>query len=249
MFSRSGYPQNPHKTQGGWINFAIMAVSALAGAAAKKKAAKQASAAESDETRLRDRELALAEKQDARAEQLYRDYREIYQPREKALVEEAFGDELSPARAEARATTDVRDALDTARGITTRDLQRRGVDPMSGNALALDRENTLDAARMEAGARTRAREGTRDKNFARQLDTLSLGRNLPAQASSMTSQAQSGMGHVVNLAAARSRYSQGLAYDAASDFGASIAELGAEAYDLYKGRKSKTPAERGGSWG
>lgn len=249
--SRSGFPQNPHKMQGGWINLAISAAAALFGAKSKSKASKQSNNDRARELALQEKGLALSEKQDARSQQLFDEYKNTYMPRERALVEEAFGNELSPARAEARATTDVRDALGNARAISDREMARRGVDPTSGNAVALERATALGGAKMEAGLRTRAREGTRDKNFARQLDALSVGRGLPAVSSGMAGQAMQGVSNVTDLAAARSRYSDRLAFDAASDFGASIAELGAEAYDLYKGRQTKpsTPAGRGGSWG
>lgn len=247
MLSRSGFPRNPHKYQGGWITALLSGISMLAGAKGKKDAAKQASADRARELDLEERGLAIAEDQNKRAGELYDYYTGTFQPAEKELVADAFDREISPARAEARAIKDTRDASANARGISERNLNRLGVNPNSGRFVSSDRAVQLGEAALEAGARTGAREATRDKNFARQLDVISLGRGLPASAGSFASMAQQGYGNAALSAGSRARGSESLAYDAGADAGASMTEFANDLYDVFsKGGKKD---EKGAMYG
>lgn len=224
-----------------WVMVGVSAFSALSGILGKKKAQKSADTAADREAMLQDRQLALAEKQDARSEQLFQQYKELYMPAERKLVADAFGNELSPAAAESRATADVRDAMASAKDSNMRRTRSLGIDPSSGASLALDRDTDLAGARIEAGARTRARESTRDRNFARQADVLSIGRGLPATATSMTAAAQSGVNNAADLASARSRYTANIASQAGEQEGESLGSLAGVLENVMKNRKKPSP--------
>ena len=236
--SRSGFPRNPRKYQGGWINLAIAAGTALLGKKSSDKASSRASAAANRELDLQERELDLADKQEQRASELYDYYQETFQPVEKRLVGEAM-EGISPARAEARAIKDTRTASANARGISERNLRRQGVNPNSGRFVSSDRAVQLGEAALEAGARTNARESTRDRNFGRKLDVVQLGRNLPATAGNMSSMAQQGVAGVAGAAGVNRRRAENLAFDAGSDFGASMADFADELYSVFENRGSR----------
>lgn len=222
-----------------WVNVGVAVGGAVLGKREKDKANKRANTDMASVRTLEDRELALAEQQDARSAELFKHYSETFLPKERAFVERAFGDELSPARSGARATADVRSAVANSRAISGRNLRRLGVNPASGPYAAVERGLMLDEAALESGAVTRAREGTRDRNFARQYDALSLGRGLPSTSSSMLSAAQSGVGSAASLAGSRSRFSTALADQSGEDFGAMLAEAAASIYDIYNSRPGK----------
>jgi hypothetical protein len=211
-----------------------------------KDANKQASTDRDRELELQDRQLALAEKQDERAGKLFDQYQDVYAPREAQLVDTAFGDELSPARAESRATADVRGALETARQSSERGMRRLGVDPNSGTALSLNRQSGLEEARIEASSRTAARESVRDRNFQRQATVLGFGQ--PTAAGGYEAAAQSGVSAASELAAMRSRNSAASAYEAAGNYGASLSELASGLTAWAKRRRQSDGIEAGGPY-
>lgn len=218
---------------------ATAVIGAVVAKKASDKAGNRADAADSRATSIEQQQLDLANKQDARSEELFKNYKENFMPKEKQLVDEAFGNTLSPARAEARSTADVRDAFASARDIEGRNQRRMGVNPSSGTALALDRGSMIDEARVEAGQRTAAREGVRDRNYARQVDALSIGRGLPATASSMLSSAQAGVGQAAQIAGNNAVRADSLAYSAGSDYGEALGNFGESLSGYFKARKPK----------
>lgn len=239
---RNDGPRNYHR-QGGWINFAIQAGLALFGASQSKKAGKAAGKDRARELELQDRQLQISESQEARAAELYGDYRRVYQPREEALVSEAFDRQISPGRAEAMATKDVRSSLSNARSMSTRRLRRLGVNPASGRYRGIERQTSLDEAAIEAGARTSARDRTRGENFERQSSVLQMGRGLPATAGALSGSASAGVGRVASLAGARARSSEGLAYDTGVGTGRALGEAIDAGVELWKNRKTGSSTE------
>lgn len=244
--ARSGFPRNPRKYQGGWLDLVVAGVSALLGRDAAEDAREDARAANAVEAEIRRGELELARKQDARAAELFEHYRENFMPREAALVSEAFDRPISPARAESRAATDVRGALENMRQMQGRNLRRLGVNPASGTALALDQQSRLEEAKIEAGARTRAREGVRDLNFARQASAVQLGRGLPATSAGFSGQALSSFGGQATLAAMRSRDAEASAYEAGSNYGAALGDLTRSGLEWWRNRRANRAAAEGG---
>lgn len=244
----AGSHPNFRKYQGGWlstlIDVGLKVGGAILGHKASKKASGQASEDRARELALEERRVELAETQDERSGQLFDQYQEQYAPREEQLLDEVFDRPISPADAEARATTDVRSSLETARQMGDRNLRRSGVNPNSGTYVGLERLRNLTGAKIEAGARTRAREGVRDQNFGRQTAIVGLGRNLPVSAAGFASQAQQGVGGAAQMAGLRSAGSQAQAYDAGAGYGQALGDvagtLGGIVGDWWKNRKSST---------
>lgn len=227
--------------QGGWIQLAIAGISALLARKDKKDADRQAEADRARELSIEEGQLDLAKKADARSDALFNHYRDVYMPRESEFVADAFGNEISPARAEARATGDVRSALSTARDARDRRMRALGVDPGSGTALALDGQIGLEEARIEAGARTGAREATRDKNFARKA--TALGYANPSGAAGYAGEAMSATSAAGALAARRSSSSAEYAGQAAANYGASIGDLMDSGLAAWKNRKRRSDVD------
>jgi hypothetical protein len=223
MLSRGSYPRNPNRYQGGWINFVIAAAGALLNKKSSDKAGKAAQGDRARELDLEERGLEIAERQDERAGELFGHYRDVFLPRERQLVGEAFDRPISPAAAERRALTDTRSAFANAREMEDRNRRRLGVNPSSGASLALDQTRSLEEARIEGAARTHAREGTRGLNFSRQATALGYGS--PTAATPYAAGAQAGVADAAGLAGARSRRSEGFAYEAAGNYGAAMGDL------------------------
>lgn len=235
--SRSG--RRSPRYQGGWVTAALGIASAILGRKDKKEAEQRADVDRSRELALEERNVKIAEAQDARAGTLFEHYTDTFLPREQGMVDEAFDRVISPARAEARATKDVRSAFDTQRGSTTRRLRSLGVDPTSGSYVGVDRASSLAEAEAEAGQRTAAREGVRDKNFARQMDVLQLGRGLPGTAGNLSAVASGTLSDASRVASARAAGSDAMAGEAGFNYGQAITEAAASVEDLIKARKER----------
>lgn len=74
-----------------------------------------------------------------------------------------------------------------------RALQRSGVNPNSGNALALAGENANNEALMTTGAINTARKTTQDAAFAKTLDTVNAGNKVSSNATTGLSNASAGL--------------------------------------------------------
>lgn len=220
LASRGGF--QARSKQGGWINLAIMGISALANASAKKKAEKAANAERAASAEVEAKQLQLAQNQDKRATNLFEHYQRNFQPREAAFVKEAFKPITADAE-EAAAVADVRGSLASMRRTADANQRATGVNPASGAAQSLNAARDLEAAKIEAGARTRARNSVRDLNYNRQAGALALSN--PNAAMPFAASAQSGIGQVASLAGARSRLADDYAYEAGSAFGESLGGL------------------------
>jgi hypothetical protein len=182
-----------------WVAVIGLALGAM-GSSSSGKSAKKAAA---QEAMFRDRELRLAEQQEGRANQLWREYQTTYLPRERQLIESTFSEQESPEAAAARATSDMRRVSAVNRESQLRNARRLGINPNSGAYTALDTSRTLGEVGMEAAARDSARRTAKDINFTRQHSVLSLGRNLPATAGSMTNSAGAVYGSLASVAGRR----------------------------------------------
>lgn len=207
---------------------------------AKKSADQANSTAKSAGNRqldIENRQLDLAENQDARAGQLYNDYRTTYEPRQRQLVGEVFDSNLtSPETAAARATTDVRKAVANSQQINERGLRRLGVDPSSGSFAATRRDVEVANAGLEASERGFARRETRDSNFGRQLGVLQLGQGLPSTAGGLTSSAGGILGNVNASASRRLERAQDLSAASGAAFGTAVGQAGTALFNAWKGR-------------
>lgn len=123
-----------------------------------------------------------AQEQQMRQGQEYYDYLTgTFRPVEQGLVKQAqeFDTEAYREQLASQAAADTARAFGTAEGATARSLARRGVGPGSGNAMAMQNQNALTLASMRAGASTAARDKAEQTGFARKLDVVGIGRNLP----------------------------------------------------------------------
>lgn len=215
-----------------WVALIGLAAGAIGGMGADKKAKKAAA----QEAMFRDRELRIAEQQEARGQQLWREYQTTYLPRERQLIESTFSEQESPEAAAARATADVRRVSAVNQQSQLRGARRLGINPNSGAYTALDTSRSLGEVGIEAAARDNARRVARDTNFSRQHSVLSLGRNLPATASGMTSQAGAVYGSLGYTAGRRVDQ----ANQASAAAGQQIGYYGGMLADWYRRRGTST---------
>lgn len=135
----------------------------------------------------------------------YTDYMKgTFRPIEKALADEAAtaGGTADQERLAGQAGTDVAKAFEAGRGAQVRDLQRVGVNPNSGAYLSADTSSRVMEAATRAGAMNNAREQAKNLGWAKKMDVVNVGRNLPSnQATSSSLALNSGNSAVSNAAA------------------------------------------------
>lgn len=225
-----------------WVAVGVAGVNLISGFSAKKKAEKQAASDRVEAQRLQDEQLSLAKKQDARADTLFNQYQSVYAPRERQFVQEAFTP-ITADEEEAKAVADVRGSLANSRRASEQRLRSVGVNPASGAAAGFDTARSLEEARIEGAARTRARGSVRDLNFERQRTALALGN--PGAATPYASMAQTGVGNVASLANRRAEGSESLAYQGGVAAGSATGEFIDAAVPAFQGlaaRRTKSSA-------
>lgn len=139
-------------------------------------------------------------------------YKEIYEPLERGMVEEAqnYDSPENYAKAAGEASATVSSQFSKARDRLSR---TPGLDPSTPGAQATMAGLDLAQAASDATQQNAARQKVKDTAYARKTDALSLGKGLPANASSMLSTsannnlslAQAGMTQANNQAAAFGR--------------------------------------------
>jgi hypothetical protein len=192
----------------------------VAGAYASNKASKRAGAAADAQTAIQQQQQDIANEQ-------WDTYKTTYQPLEQAMVRDAqnAGSEAEYARAagDAQATTMQQIGLAQSRLART-----PGFDPSSAAAQAANTDLALRGAALSATSQNAARDGVRDKAWARKMDALGLGKGLVTNASSGLANAASTASNVYNQQSKA-------ATSTASGVGSLITGLGNEAMNLYKG--------------
>lgn len=111
----------------------------------------------------------------------YADYNKTtFRPLEQGIVTDAVGYDTEARRdaAAGKATADVEMSLSAQRGIAARNQQRMGVNPASGQALALENQMSIAGASMKAKAASDARTQIETVGQARKMDAANLGRGL-----------------------------------------------------------------------
>ncbi len=110
-------------------------------------------------------------------------YKEIYEPLERGMVDEAqnYDSQENYARAAGDASATVSSQFGKARDRLTR---TPGLDPTSAGYQASMVGLDLAQAASDATQQNAARQKVRDTAYARKTDALSLGKGLPAQAGS-----------------------------------------------------------------
>jgi hypothetical protein len=111
----------------------------------------------------------------------YFDYQKgTFRPLEQGIVTAAneFDTPQRREEAAARAAADVEMSLGNVQGQQARQLTRMGVNPASGEAIALSSGQAVEKAKALAGASNKARTDVELQGYARKMDAANLGRNL-----------------------------------------------------------------------
>ena len=127
-----------------------------------------------------DAQLASMKQNDAISNDYWNYQKDTFRPLEGKIIADAQSFD-SPERQNqnaAKATADVQQAFDSSQGQMQRSLERRGVNPSSGAALALNNQMLMQKAAASAGASNKARTDTELQGYARKMDAANLGRNL-----------------------------------------------------------------------
>lgn len=142
--------------------------------------APQRAAAEARSAALSDAQLAQTTQQTAIAQQGWDDYQTTYRPLEQRMAAEAAAYDTPERRAAAAqaATADVQRNVDAARSATMREMERSGVNPASGKAMAMQGSMDLGAAKLKAGAGTTAMRQVETIGSAKMADAVNLGRGI-----------------------------------------------------------------------
>jgi hypothetical protein len=114
-----------------------------------------------------------------------RDYynyqKETFRPVEKALIDEVnqYNTGAERERQAGQAAADIQRQAAIQDDVTSRQMAAMGVNPNSGKFQALKRQNSLQTAARRAGAMTAARNNARNLGYAKRMDVVGMGRNLP----------------------------------------------------------------------
>lgn len=149
--------------------------------------------------RVANSQIALMDQQRQISGEYHTRNKTVFWPLEDTIVKDA-NEFDTPERREAEAAKSVADVgvqIDGERQAMVRNQQRMGVNPSSGNALAVGNQMSLAAASAKGAAATGARDRIETQGFARKIDAASLGRGLAsAQATAASTATQAGDGAV-----------------------------------------------------
>ena len=143
---------------------------------------------------------AAADKQAAIAQDQWDTYKAQYLPVNTKLtgLADAAGSPAQIAQEGAIADANATQQIGLANAAKDRALLRSGVNPNSGNALALATENANNEALMKTGAVNTARKTTQDTAFAKTLDTVNAGNRVASNATTGLSSATAGLSAASN---------------------------------------------------
>ncbi len=149
-----------------------------------------------------DAQLASMKQNDAISNDYWNYQKDTFRPLEGKIIADAQSFD-SPERQNqnaAKATADVQQAFDSSQGQMQRSLERRGVNPSSGAALALNNQMSMQKAAASAGASNKARTDTDLQGYARKMDAANLGRNLASNQATSAGVAMTAGNNAVNNA-------------------------------------------------
>lgn len=146
---------------------------------------------------------AAADKQAAIAQDQWDTYKAQYLPVNAQLtgLATAAGSPAQIAQEGAIADANATQQIGLASAAKDRALLRIGVNPNSGNALALATENANNEALLKTGAVNTARKTTQDTAFAKTLDTVNAGNRVASNATTGLSSATAGLSAASNAQA------------------------------------------------
>lgn len=125
-----------------------------------------------------------------------------------------FNEETRRGELMGRATADAQQSFDSVRGQQERSFARRGINPNSGAALAMDNQSRMAQATAMAGVSAKISEAARQEGIALKSNAANMLSGFPAMASSNTGQSfgfgTAGLGLAnQGLAGMNSGYGQG----------------------------------------
>jgi hypothetical protein len=127
-------------------------------------------------------QLASMKQNDTIAKDYYDYQTGTFRPMEKSIVSDAQNYDTTARREDkaGQAVADVGMQAEVARQSNMRQMQRMGVNPNSGKMLAMGNQMSLGEATAKAGAANKARDAVETQGYARKMDAVNLGRNLPS---------------------------------------------------------------------
>ena len=123
-----------------------------------------------------------AQRQQMDQAQDYYDYsRQTFRPIEQRLAAEVsqYDTEANRERMASEASQRAALAFEGGQGALRRDMTRRGLDPSSGAYAAMANQNAIGMAGLQASGANATRQQAEQMGYARSLDVVGLGRNLP----------------------------------------------------------------------
>lgn len=169
-------------------------------------------------------QMALANNQDARAEEQWQRYKQTYAPAEDQMLEEAkgVGSVANQNKAAGDAAAGVSASFANARDQLAKNP---GVNPSSQQYQQQAGQIALAEAASSASAQTGAREAVKDRATAQLTNAVSLGKGLPASANSFAtagSAAAGSAGGLYGTLATNARQGVQDAYSAGGSFGKAV---------------------------
>jgi len=193
-------------------------------ASSASKARKQQKKAQASADSVEAEKLRLSREQQARADEQYARYQRTYVPIEDQLIADARK-APNPDTAAGLAAADAELAASTQRGVLSRSLARRGIDPNSGAVADAEGRLALASARARAATMTGARRQAVNDQRAKLLQVASMGRSLPGTALNFSTMAGSGLGSVAAARAQRAMYQDALAGEAGNEMGYALSDV------------------------
>lgn len=207
-----------------------MSWGAVAGAAlsiggsmiAGKKAGKQADAQMAQQQWMNEQQIALGRDQLQFTKDQYYDHKSKFDP----LFDDMRGMMDDTAPDYGAIAGDVYSAFDSAQGMEERNQRRYGIKPTDGAARQSQREYGIKRGAAHVGARSAARQGSKDKRYGRYADLYNAGMGIASNNAAMVSNSMSGLGNMygqqANQAGRNAAYYGDMSAQNAAGFGQMI---------------------------
>lgn len=224
--------------EGGWVMLASAGISLAGALYSSNKASNSANDALNQSKNAELSQLDLANEQNSRSQAMFQRYMGTYVPLQNAYLK-MLTKPVDPNAQAGMAKADVEKAAAQQRQVTNRNNMGYGLDPNSGRAAEMRRENSIDTTAQAAGAATSARRWANQQNIQRAGIAAGSGESLIGAAGSFANGAAGGYGQVGNTAL----QAGGLYAGYAGQYGnAAGSALGTILNHFYPGGISPTPS-------
>ena len=196
-----------------------------------------------------DAQLASMTQNDAISNDYWNYQKDTFRPLEGKIIADAqsFDSTERQNQNAAKASADVQQAFDNSQGQMQRSLERRGVNPSSGAALALNNQMSMQKAAASAVASNKARTDTELQGYARKMDAANLGRNLASNQATSAGVAMTAGNNAVNNAGIPLTQAQSATNMAGQGFSTAI-QGNSSAGSIY-GQVAQLENQDSGIWG